>query len=92
MRARLYAQRNGWHGPLAWDDIDNPNEQPETAEDDATPRYLALAEDAEWLERTQGYTREHAAARLGVTRDNLQASITRARKKQHTRHELEAAA
>lgn len=24
------ARRNGWHGPLAWDDIDDPNCQPET--------------------------------------------------------------
>lgn len=23
------ARRRGWHGPLAWDDIDNPNEQPD---------------------------------------------------------------
>ncbi|MCX5365875.1 hypothetical protein OG864_45075 [Streptomyces sp. NBC_00124] len=27
--ARSSARRNGWHGPLAWDDIDNPAAQPE---------------------------------------------------------------
>lgn len=26
---RSVARRNGWHGPLAWDDLDDPNEQPE---------------------------------------------------------------
>ncbi|MER7517836.1 hypothetical protein [Streptomyces sp. NPDC126499] len=26
------ARRRNWHGPLAWDDIDNPNEQPEISE------------------------------------------------------------
>lgn len=90
---RRRAHANNWHGPLAWDDIDNPDEQPDTADSDTAPRYLALAEDGEWLERTQGYTREHAAARLGVTRDNLQASISRARKKQqHNHNDLEVAA
>lgn len=27
-RARRLARRNGWFGPLAWDDIDDPGEQP----------------------------------------------------------------
>jgi transcriptional regulator with XRE-family HTH domain len=27
--ARNSARRNGWHGPLVWDDIDDPNEQPD---------------------------------------------------------------
>lgn len=91
-RARNLAKRSGWHGPLAWDDIDDPNAQPETTDSNTVPRYLALAEDGEWLERTQGYSREHAAARLGVTRDNLQASIARARKHQNRNDDLGAAA
>lgn len=28
---RSIARRNNWHGPLAWDAIDNPSEQPEPA-------------------------------------------------------------
>jgi hypothetical protein len=28
---RSIARRNGWHGPLAWDDIDDPNCQPDKA-------------------------------------------------------------
>ncbi|MCX4863499.1 MULTISPECIES: hypothetical protein [unclassified Streptomyces] len=30
VRARKMAQKRGWHGPLAWDDIDDPKAQPET--------------------------------------------------------------
>jgi hypothetical protein len=29
LRARTIATRNGWHGPLAWDDIDDPAALPE---------------------------------------------------------------
>lgn len=28
---RSIARRNNWHGPMAWDDIDDPSEQPETS-------------------------------------------------------------
>lgn len=28
-RARNEASKKGWHGPAAWDDIDNPDEQPD---------------------------------------------------------------
>jgi hypothetical protein len=33
-RTRLRAARNGWVPPLAWDDIDDPNEQPSNPTDD----------------------------------------------------------
>ena len=29
-QVQTLARRKGWHGPLAWDDIDNPNAKPET--------------------------------------------------------------
>ncbi|MFJ8929302.1 helix-turn-helix domain-containing protein [Streptomyces sp. NPDC102364] len=29
VRARNYAKKHGWHGPLAWDDIDDPKANPE---------------------------------------------------------------
>lgn len=32
-QARVDARRKGWHGPLAWDDIDNPNVQPDVSEE-----------------------------------------------------------
>jgi hypothetical protein len=35
---RSIARRNGWHGPLAWDDLDDPNAQPETL-----PTYTPMA-------------------------------------------------
>lgn len=31
-QSRGHARRNGWHGPLAWDDIDDPAAEPEEAE------------------------------------------------------------
>ncbi|WP_049569131.1 hypothetical protein [Streptomyces sp. SBT349] len=81
-RARARASRAGWRDPQWWEDwggIDDPNSS--ETEPDQTPRFLALAEDALWLER-QGYTRQQAAERLGVTRDNVQKSISRARDRQ----------
>jgi lambda repressor-like predicted transcriptional regulator len=35
-RARNEARRKGWHGPLAWGDIDNPDCQPETGQPPST--------------------------------------------------------
>jgi hypothetical protein len=38
--ARSSARRNGWHSPLAWDDIDNPTCEPEeTAPYEVAPKY-----------------------------------------------------
>lgn len=31
-RGRILARKKGWHGPLAWDDIDDPNCEPETGQ------------------------------------------------------------
>ncbi|ONK09493.1 hypothetical protein [Streptomyces sp. MP131-18] len=83
VRAVNRAARGGWPDPTWWEDwggIDDPD-APESEPAGATPRYLAVAEDAEWLER-QGYTRTQAAERLGVTRDGVQKAISRARKRQ----------
>lgn len=76
---RRRAAVSGWHGPLAWDDIDDPDEQPDTDGGEETPLYLARAEDGLWLEQ-QGYTRQQIADRLGTTREALQQNIARARK------------
>ena len=71
-RARRHAEREGWAPPLAWDDdqIDLPDGR--TAEDWRRPARTTrisadLAEDAAELMGGQGYTREHAASRLGVS-------------------------
>lgn len=38
-RARLFASKKGWHGPLAWDEstIDDPGAAPDTDDDQPTP-------------------------------------------------------
>lgn len=66
-RARNYAERNGWAPPIAWDDIDDPNEQPGTIKRSVgrPPRKEDALQDFEWL-TSQGVSDEHAAARVGV--------------------------
>ncbi|MFL4904873.1 helix-turn-helix transcriptional regulator [Streptomyces sp. MMS24-I2-30] len=66
-RSRILASKKGWHGPAAWDDIDDPSEQPE--ETDA--RILNFHERAA-LRREEiihlawhGDTPEQIHARLG---------------------------
>ena len=85
-RARRMAAARGWLPPAYWDDdeLENPDFVPATQ---ATPRYIELAENGLELERQQGYTRQLAAERLGVSKDALQQSISRYRATQ-----LEAAA
>jgi DNA invertase Pin-like site-specific DNA recombinase len=78
LRTQRRAAAEGWPGPGYWDDddFDNPDFEPAT---EATPRYVELAENGLELEE-HGYSREQAAARLGVTKVNLQAAIGRYRK------------
>lgn len=38
-QVRLRAQRLGWHGPFAWDDIDDPTAQPDLGDDDQQDGY-----------------------------------------------------
>lgn len=91
-RARGMASARSWPDPTWWEDygrIDDVEFDPATV-DERTIREVALGEDWEFLER-QGYTREQAAQRLGVTRDYLNATITRYRHR-ITRTDMEAAA
>ncbi|MGW2844405.1 hypothetical protein [Streptomyces sp. NPDC001274] len=69
------AKRLGFSSPLAWDDdtIDDPAAEPDLGEQ--VPRFVELAENGFELEQRYGYTREHAAARLGVSKDVLQKSM-----------------
>ncbi|MBB1252885.1 hypothetical protein H3146_05825 [Streptomyces sp. OF3] len=79
-RARNMAAARGWPDPTWWEDygrIDDPSFDP-AAVTERTLRSDALAEDWEWLE-PQGYSRQHAAERLGVSRDTLNAAIARGR-------------
>lgn len=72
-RSRSLAAAKGNPGPDYWDedDFDNPDFTPAIYR---TPRYVVLGENGLELE-AQGYTREQAAERLGVTRDGLQRAL-----------------
>lgn len=79
-QARALAAANNWAPPAAWDDdyIDSPSAEPDLGED--VDRYTAIAEDAQWLIDTQGYTRPQAAHRLGVTQRHLERAFAHVRK------------
>lgn len=62
-RARDWAAKQKWQPTEAWDDIDDPGCKPQKG----TPRYVILTEDAHELMESQGYSRKHAAERLGVS-------------------------
>lgn len=63
-RTARIALKNGWPPPLAWDDIDDPNEQPTGVRVEGKRRDLL----AEWHDlRDAGESIEQAAVRLGVT-------------------------
>lgn len=82
-RARTQAAAEGWLGPGYWDDdeIDDPDFVPATGH---TLRYIRLAEDGLELEAQQGYSRQQAADRLGVSKDALQQAISRYRSQMQT--------
>lgn len=81
-RATNHALARGWVPAAAWDDdtIDTPDAIFDLGAQ--VPRHLALAEDANWLAEEHGYSRRHAADRLGVAKNTLDQSITRARRDQ----------
>ena len=95
-RARNHAGREGWAPPLAWDDdqIDDPHAHPAQGWKRParnTRRSADLAEDAEELFRREGYTREHAAARLGVSLPALQRALDVTRHAGQAGHEAQRA-
>lgn len=62
--AKTTAAKNGWSPPLAWDDIDNPDEQPRGIRRTFERRDLLT----EWAELQEaGESIDQAARRLGVT-------------------------
>jgi DNA-binding CsgD family transcriptional regulator len=76
-RARNEARRKGWHGPLAWDDIDDPNCEPEIDEH-SDKRHKAVI-DLERVARLTavGKSAEQIAAELGCHK----RSVVRARRR-----------
>ncbi|MFH8295103.1 hypothetical protein [Streptomyces sp. NPDC018059] len=81
-RAVHHALARDWPPPAAWDD--DTIDAPEALFDLGVrvPRHRALAENADWLAEQYGYSRRHAADRLGVTKNTLDQSISRARREQ----------
>jgi hypothetical protein len=92
-RARNYARANGWAPALAWDDdvIDLPDGKPVEGwqRSSRTTRPAAeLAEDAAEL-AGQGYTPEHSAGRLGVSRAALDKALSRSRDATEQEHDAQ---
>lgn len=88
-RARIDARKKGWHGPLAWDDIDNPAEEPDTEGTVLAARRHKAVIDREQVARltAQGLSAAQIADVIGC---HIR-SVSRARGEM-ARAELEAAA
>lgn len=76
-RARRRAQAEGWAPPLAWDNIDDPDEQPTGWQRSDQHCLDDLAEDAEFIVRTTGVSFKKAADRMGVHRHTLEKARER---------------
>ncbi|MFJ6566265.1 hypothetical protein ACIQNU_02505 [Streptomyces sp. NPDC091292] len=63
-QARNHAQAHGWHGPMAWADIDDPACIPDP-DSPSAPRHLHAADVAELV--TQGLDDDAIGRRLGVS-------------------------
>lgn len=93
-RARNHALASGWAPPGAWDDdlIDDPQAPAPSGwqRGSDVPRGAELAEEAADLFR-QGYGRELAAERLGVSRNTLDKAIERQKDAVRREHEAQRA-
>lgn len=81
-RAHTSAARRGWHGPLAWDAIDDPNSQPETLDPfkDGIRRPRGLADPARVMRlTTAGKSAAEIARDLGVHKRTVIRARGRAR-------------
>lgn len=75
--AQAHAQREGWHGPLAWDDnIDDPAAVPDTGDvqDPELKRdeLAAIRREEIWLLATAGADNDEIARRVGVAPSTVQ--------------------
>ncbi len=83
-RAKNQARRNGWVGPLAWDDdsIDDPAATPDLGQSALRPGQTTRAkvhvEDIEFLLDQEPFTTHGIAARIGVTRNTIETHLRRA--------------
>ncbi|MFE9372293.1 hypothetical protein ACFYM2_21335 [Streptomyces sp. NPDC006711] len=78
-RNRQRAEANRWAPPAYWDPdtLEDPDFTPATGH---SPRAVILGENAHELVLEQGHSWEHAANRLGVTKDSLQTAYYRWRR------------
>lgn len=74
---RNLAERRGYLPPLAWDNIDDPNEQPTQPTSLPTERLTAHIEDLEWMANNDENL-TGAATRLGLRPDTLHTICRRA--------------
>lgn len=72
-RVKAQAARNGWVGPLAWDDIDN-----DATPADTTPYRPATGPQQARELADMGLNTDQIAMRLGVTRDSVNQYMRRA--------------
>lgn len=81
-RSRILARKKGWHGPLAWEAIDDPNEQPETDGQTNVQRRRKAAIDLELvaIRTAQGRSAGEIADELGCHK----RSVVRARRRVET--------
>ena len=79
VRARNHARRNGWLPPLAWDDIDDIDEQPQIGRDRRVYRSAELAAEWDHLRRC-GVSIDTAARQLGVSVGAIEKAVERAGK------------
>ncbi|MER7788584.1 hypothetical protein [Streptomyces sp. NPDC097640] len=77
-RARSMAAAGDWRDPLWWEDMGGIDDPQAPEHDIPTPRFIEIGENALELE-AQGYSRQHAAQRLGVTVSTLETNIRRYR-------------
>lgn len=90
-RSRQRAERAGWPPPLAWLDIDDPDENPAGWQRrDSRRRSEDLAAEAEEIRRTCGIGWDLIAERLGVARNTLEKARERAAKRARAGWEMAA--
>jgi hypothetical protein len=69
-QVRVKAAAKGWPPPLAWDDPDDPHEQPDPGWSEYSKQIgrpiVNTVEDFEWL-ISQGCSHEQAAAQIGIS-------------------------
>lgn len=80
LRSRNHAFRKGWAPPLAWDDIDDPDEVVEHLEEPKSMALAYLVEDFHDTYVDHGGNVLAAAARLGHTPQYLERQLYRARR------------